>query len=141
MSVVERKFEIACKLMEKLNAQCEDGAPIVVEGHEDERSLRKLGIHGSILCLKAGRGRIVDFLENLASAKEVILLTDFDGEGKALMALLREQLSHMKVRADNSIWRRLSSLTKSDIRTVEELASYIERLKEKAEGMKRQTSS
>jgi len=73
-----------------------------------------------------------DFVEGLRSVREVIVLTDFDREGKELSSQLVKELSRIRVKADDSLWRELRSLGRSEIRSVEELAKYVEKLREAA---------
>ncbi|MCX6660444.1 MAG: hypothetical protein NTX81_08745 [Candidatus Bathyarchaeota archaeon] len=56
-------------------------------------------------------------------------MTDFDGEGVRLAAKLIDEMSRMKVKVDLTIWKRLKALSRSEIRAVEELADYVEKLR------------
>jgi 5S rRNA maturation endonuclease (ribonuclease M5) len=117
------------RLTRKLITRSKLGTPIIVEGRRDKLSLRRLGVEGRIFCLKSAGIRFFDFVENVKSWREAIILTDFDREGKELSSQLVRELSRIRVRADDSFWRQLRSLGRSEIKSVEELADYMEKLR------------
>jgi len=125
----ERKYERIDRLTRKLVARSKLGTPIIVEGRKDRLSLRRLGVEGEILCLKSSAMGFFDFLEEIKLWREVIILTDFDREGRELSSQLVRELSRVRVKTDDSFWRELRSLGRSEIRSVEELADYVERLR------------
>jgi len=125
----ERKYERIDRLTRKLVARSKLGTPIIVEGRRDRLSLRRLGVEGKILCLKSSAMGFFDFLEEIKLWREVIILTDFDREGRELSSQLVRELSRVRVKTDDSFWRELRSLGRSEIRSVEELADYVERLR------------
>ena len=125
----ERKYERIDRLTRKLVARSKLGTPIIVEGRKDRLSLRRLGVEGEILCLKSSAMGFFDFLEEIKRWREVIILTDFDREGKELSWQLVRELSRVRIKTDDSFWRELRSLGRSEIRSVEELADYVERLR------------
>jgi 5S rRNA maturation endonuclease (ribonuclease M5) len=108
------------------------GIPTVVEGRKDVEALRRLKVQGKIICLKATADGFYDFAARLFDSREVTVLTDFDREGSRLAAKLVDELTHMRVKADITIWKKLKALCRPEIRTVEELADYIEKLREEA---------
>jgi 5S rRNA maturation endonuclease (ribonuclease M5) len=122
------RFEKLQKLIERVSYEAEQGRIIVVEGAKDRESLRKMGVMGTILCLKSSRNNIVGFAEELDSEKEVIVLTDFDREGVFLAKRLSGILTSLSVHANLVLWRELRSLTRSDLRSIEELPGFYERL-------------
>lgn len=128
-SSIRRKLEEIEKTIRKLISQSESGVPIIVEGRRDEVALRRLKIQGEIICLKARGDSFHDFTWNLTGDREVAVLTDFDREGTYLAARLVDELTHMKVKADITAWKRLKALCRPDVRAVEELAEYVERLR------------
>jgi len=132
LSAYKRKYERLDRLTRKLITRSKLGTPIIVEGRKDELSLRQLGVEGKILCMKSLGIGFYDFVEGLRSVREVIVLTDFDREGKELSSQLVKELSRIRVKADDSLWRELRSLGRSEIRSVEELAKYVEKLREAA---------
>jgi len=100
----------------------------VVEANKDRESLRKMGVAGTILCLKSGRRNTIGFVEGLDGEKEVILLTDFDREGVFLAKQLARLLNSQNIHPNLLLWRQLRGLTRSDLRSIEELPKLYERL-------------
>lgn len=101
---------------------------MIVEGPNDVKTLRKLGITGPIFCAKSRRLGLVDFLDSIATYSEVIILTDFDKEGRALAWRLRKDLSQMRVKVNVEIWKQLKALARSEMVGIENLGKYLDRL-------------
>jgi 5S rRNA maturation endonuclease (ribonuclease M5) len=129
-SAYERKYQRIDQLTRKLVTRSKLGTPIIVEGRKDKLSLRRLGVEGKILCVKSTGVGFFDFIEKVKPWREAIILTDFDREGKELSSHLVKELSRIQIKADDSLWRELRSLGRSEIRSVEELANYLEKLKQ-----------
>jgi len=127
LSAEERRLEAVIELMETIAACSKRGVPLIVEGPNDVRALRKLGIAGPVFCAKSRRLGLVDFLDSVAAHSEVLILTDFDKEGRALAWRLRRDLSQMRVKANVEIWKQLKALVRSEIVGIENLAGYLER--------------
>ncbi len=94
--------EKGLKLLEKLKEEAEDGIPVVVEGINDEKALKGLGVSGTIVKLK-GKHSLSEVAEKIASKfKRAIILTDADYEGRKLAAqiskLLEQYGSHPDLR-------------------------------------------
>jgi len=126
LSSLERRLDRLTKLVQHLTGQSRRGTPIIVEGRRDEGSLRELGIEGPILCLKAQGKSFFEFLDVICSNRKVIVLTDFDIEGKKLAKMLVKELSKRRIKADDYIWKQVGALVRQDIHTVQELGSCIE---------------
>ena len=129
-SAHERIYERMERLIQKLVAKSKLGMPIIVEGRKDERSLRRLGIEGNILCIKSAGVGFFDFIERVKPSREAIVLTDFDWEGKQLSLQLLKELTSNRIKADDSFRKQFRSLCRSEVRSVEELADYVERLRQ-----------
>jgi 5S rRNA maturation endonuclease (ribonuclease M5) len=127
----EVRLERFQKLMERVSYESEKGGVIVVEGHRDRDSLRKMGIGGPILCLQSSRKNTVGFAEELDGVRDVIVLTDFDREGVSLAKRLFRVLSSRGVRTNLLLWRDLRRVTRSDVRSIEELPKFYQRLQNK----------
>lgn len=114
--------------LEELSA----GTPVVVEGLKDVRALKRLGVGRNVVSL--GRGlSVFAFCEALSkSHKEVVVLTDWDRKGGKLARMLREAFEANEVRADTDLRARLVLLTKKDIKDIESLPKYVERLRKMA---------
>jgi 5S rRNA maturation endonuclease (ribonuclease M5) len=120
------KFE---KLIQRVTHESEEGSIIVVEGRRDRDSLRKMGVGGTILCLQSSRRNTVGFVEELDANREVVVLTDFDGQGVFLAKRLAKILNSQSIHANLVLWRELRGLTRSDVRSVEELPKFYDRLR------------
>ncbi len=126
---VEVRLERFQKLIEQVSHESERGGVIVVEGSRDRDSLRTMGITGSILCLQSSRTNTVGFVEELGTVRNVIILTDFDRQGVFLAKRLARILSSQKTHANLILWRELRRLTRSDVRSIEELPKFYQRLR------------
>jgi 5S rRNA maturation endonuclease (ribonuclease M5) len=104
------------------------GVPLIVEGPNDVKTLRRLGIVGPIFCAKSRRLGLIDFLDSIATHSEVIILTDFDKEGRALAWRLLRDLSQMRVKANVQIWKQLKALARSEMVGIENLEKFLDRL-------------
>jgi len=136
LSSLERRLDRLIRLLKRLSDQSHRGTPIIVEGRKDEESLRKLGMEGPILCLKAEGKGFFEFLEGVGSVRRVIVLTDFDTEGKKLAKMLVSELSKRRIKVDDSIWKQVGALIRQDIHTVQELENCIEGMQAQVETSK-----
>jgi len=127
MSAEERRLEAVRGLLEKAVSYSRRGVPVIVEGPNDVKTLRALGLTGPVFCAKSRRLGLVDFLDSVATHSEVIILTDFDKEGRALAWRLRRDLSHMRVKVNTEIWKQLKALVRSEIVGIENLGKYLDR--------------
>jgi 2,5-diamino-6-(ribosylamino)-4(3H)-pyrimidinone 5'-phosphate reductase len=130
--VYTRKLEEAERLFGDLREMSEKGIPIIVEGREDEKALRSLNVNGTIYCLKARGESRFSFVDRLSGTNEVILLTDFDREGRELRLWLYEELTRRRIKAEDKVWRRIRGLAKSEVHAVEELPSFIKTVRVRA---------
>ena len=128
MNAEERRFEAVTELVSAVAAHSRRGVPVIVEGPNDVRTLRKLGIAGPIFCAKSRRLGLIDFLDSVAKHPEVIILTDFDKEGRALAWRLRRDLLQMQVKVNVEIWKQLKALGRSEMVGIENLGKYLDRL-------------
>ena len=131
-----RKMERAIRIFQDLQVQSKAGVPIIVEGRRDEAALRKLGIEGTILCLKATGEPRFRLIERLDGSKRAIVLTDFDREGGELGKWLYQELSYRGILADNESWRKIRSLARTEVRSVEELPSFMRSLEIRSQGLR-----
>lgn len=74
------------ELLEELSERAENGAVILVEGRKDVEALRRVGVSGEIVAIsQKSISEICDsFME-----RDVIVLTDWDENGKRLEGNLR----------------------------------------------------
>lgn len=127
LSPLER-LEQVLKVLDEIERLSSEAA-IVVEGLKDIEALRRLGIDKNVVAL--GRGRsIVAFCEDLAKEHdEVVILTDWDRKGGHLARTLKEALTTNSVKALESPRTQLVILTKKEIKDVEGLPAFLERLR------------
>jgi len=121
------RLERLQKLIQNLNEEAQEGSVIVVEGIRDKKSLESMGITGRILCIQNSRRSTFSFAEQL-SEKKVIVLTDFDRQGVFLANRLARLLNSQRIHANLVLWRELRGLTRSELRSIEELPRLHERL-------------
>ena len=117
------------RILEHLSRESEEGNLIIVEGAKDKNALRAMGIRGRICCLQSSRLNPLEFVEELGDIQQAIVLTDFDGQGIQLAHRLSRTLNSRGSFANTSIWRMLRELTRSNVRSVEELPGYRESLR------------
>ena len=130
MASFDRKFEKLTKLLKRISVKAAGGIPIIVEGKKDEVALRTLGIEGYVICLKNSKQAMVDLLDNIQS-EEIILFVDFDKVGVELMKEITQYLEGKSVNVDFVLWMSIRSLVRRDVKDVEGLPSYLEKLKKR----------
>lgn len=102
--------------------------PIIVEGNKDIEALRKLDIIGEIISFNQGLS-IPDFCDMIAKKyTHIILLTDWDRKGGYLCSTIKKNLESRVL--CNTKYREIFA-TKTMIRTIEGLPSWIETIKKK----------
>lgn len=132
MSGLERKLEALTYFLERVVTASEEGIPIIVEGKADADALRKLGVKGQVICVKASLKPLIELLEVIKRRDEAIILTDFDRRGAELADRLKKSLEEMRVKPNLLYWKEIGNLVKRDVKDVEGLASYIDTLRKKA---------
>lgn len=130
------KMEEAQKIFDDLREKSDSGVAIVVEGRRDEAALRRLGVKGKIYCLKARGEARHDFLDHLDGATDAIVLADFDREGKKLETWIYKELLQRGVRSDLKLWSRLKSVSRTEVRSVEELPEFVRALEHRSLGLR-----
>jgi 5S rRNA maturation endonuclease (ribonuclease M5) len=132
-SHLKEKEEKILQVLECLAEESAKGTLIIVEGKNDIKSLRVLGIEGKIISAKTGGKSILDVISEVekCTAKEVIMLLDFDRRGKEWTKRLRQNLENAKIKINLTFWSRLLELVGTEVKDVEGLAAYMETLKRK----------
>ena len=128
----ERKFELLMKILQKLCKKDERSIPILVEGKKDLSALRRLGIRGEVFCVRNSGKVLVDSLDEVQN-EEVILLVDFDEYGIALAKDIIQYLERKGVKVNSIFWKEIGALVKRNVKDVEGLPSYLEKLKKNVE--------
>lgn len=105
------------------------GAAIIVEGLRDERALRSLGVSGPVIM--ASRRPAIELAEDAARRYgAIVVLTDWDLKGDEMALKIEQHLRSAGVRADMEIRSRLKKLVRKEIKDVESLSLYVERMRE-----------
>lgn len=104
------------------------GAATIVEGRRDELALRALGLTGPVIM--ASRRSALDLAEDAArSYREIILLTDWDRKGDEMARTIEQHLWSVGSRPDGEIRSRIKKLVRKEIKDVESLHRYMERMR------------
>ncbi|HEX9908526.1 MAG TPA: toprim domain-containing protein [Thermoplasmata archaeon] len=106
--------------------------PVIVEGRRDVQALGRIGVVHNVLPLNKGVS-IFQFCEQISMEfREAIILTDLDHRGGKLARALKEGLSANGVRANEKIRSRIALVSAKEVRDIESLPSYLERLRSKS---------
>ena len=130
----EKRLEKIQNLLERLEKKSVMGTPIVVEGRNDIQTLNRLGISGDIISAKTSGKNFLDVIGEIEKSgkREIILLLDFDRQGKNWTYRLARCLEGMKITSNLLFWRKLSGLVGRDVKDIEGLATFLETLKNRA---------
>jgi 2,5-diamino-6-(ribosylamino)-4(3H)-pyrimidinone 5'-phosphate reductase len=130
---LQEKEEKILQVLECLAEESVKGTPIIVEGKNDIKALRALGVEGKIMSAKTGGKSILDVVSEVekSTTKEVIMLLDFDRRGKEWTKRLKQNLENAKIKINITFWSRLLKLIGTEVKDVEGLATYMETLKRK----------
>ena len=132
MGALRRLLEELLEVLARLSEEAASGVPVLVEGRSDVKALRELGVEGLLVAVRAGRKPMADLALELASrADEVIVLTDFDPEGREQAREWARELERVGLRANLSFWRYLMGLVGSFAKDIEGLPSLVETLMRK----------
>jgi len=123
-----KKLEILNEILEKLSKKTDLQIPVIVEGKKDVSALRRLGIRAETICIKNAGKVLVDCLDDV-EAEEVILLVDFDDYGVTLAKNIILYLEGRGVKVNHVFWRQIKNIVKRDVKDIEGLPSYLEKLK------------
>ncbi len=94
--------------------------PVLVEGHNDRKSLERLGFSDVTVL----NDPVYQVVEDFQHEEEVVILTDLDSAGKKLFGRLAKGFARHGVKVNTNI-RNL--LFRTDLRQIEGLANYINR--------------
>lgn len=99
-------------ILSALLSELEEGALLIVEGPADEAALRASGFEGRILRASSlSRGALFEQV-NAAQCTKVIMLTDFDREGKRLRKEISQLLRSRGLMVDETYWVKLSRIVR-----------------------------
>jgi 5S rRNA maturation endonuclease (ribonuclease M5) len=128
MEDCERLAEVE-KILDEVADRANNGAVILVEGKRDRDSLRMLGIEGRIV--QTSQEQLFVLAEKVATDHgDVIVLSDWDERGDEVAKKTEIYMRSNGVAPDCELRKKLKDLVKKDIKDVESLNGYIERLRE-----------
>jgi len=111
--------------IDELIERSENGAVIIVEGINDVKALRELGVRGEIVTSSNhSNAELVDFIGH----RDVIIMTDWDKKGEALKNDLIVKFSSWGVIPNVEIRRRIFSIIGKEVTEVEDLAEFMFKL-------------
>lgn len=116
-------------------------SPIVVEGTKDVDALKRLGITKNVRHLNRGES-VFNFCEGLSRrSRTLVILTDWDRKGGMLARMLKEACHANEIEADLRVRTKLVILSKKEVKDIESLPTFIERLRSLASGQPRRKIS
>jgi 5S rRNA maturation endonuclease (ribonuclease M5) len=126
--VYEKRMEQMDKLLDELHDLARQGAIFVVEGKRDVIALKSLGIKADFRL--ATHHSLVNFSETLSeTGKQIVILTDWDRRGNILADKLVKNLHSLGVNPDTRIRDLIVSLVQKEIKDIESLPGYVNKLK------------
>lgn len=122
-------YEALEDIIASLQEASAEGAVIIVEGRRDESALRSLGIGGPVMT--ASYRSALDLAEDVSrNYSKIIMLTDWDEKGEEMALNIEQHLRSVGSKADMDIRSRLKRLVRKEIKDVESLDFYVERMRE-----------
>ncbi|MBX8632553.1 MAG: toprim domain-containing protein [Thermoplasmata archaeon] len=124
-------FERMEKLIEELS-ELNSRFPIIVEGRNDRKAMRALGIGGEIYVLN-GKHTIFEMCEKLSRKySRVIIMTDWDRKGGQLCRALSNAFISNGVKTVEHLRAQIASISVGESKDVEGLPLFYERLRKRA---------
>lgn len=117
------------ELISALVEASDRGAAIIVEGRRDQESLRALGVQGQVI-MASQKSALILAEEAAKKFQEIIVLTDWDEKGEEMALQIEKHLRCSGSSCDVEIRSRLKRLVKKEIKDVESLSRYVERMRE-----------
>jgi len=124
----EERLDLLEKVLDELKELSQD-ALVIVEGRRDVHALKRLGITKNVRALHEGSS-IMAFCESVAREHvRAIILTDWDKRGGRLARNLKDGLEANGVATVEKIRTQIVILSKKEVKDVEGLPTFIERLR------------
>ena len=124
--LTEETLEKLEELLVELREHASKGVPIIVEGADDVRALKKLEVKGRLHKISSGKS-LLNFIEGLAGPKEAIILTDFDRAGDKLAEFCAKHLKRLGVDPITELREKLKLLVRKDVKDIEGLAKLLQK--------------
>lgn len=113
------------EILTELAEKSKNGSIIIVEGINDLKSLREIGIKGKIFT--SSNTPNVELVDQIGR-KDVIILTDNDRTGNILEKNLKSKFSTWGVNANTEFKRKIFSIVSKEIYSIEELAFLCQKI-------------
>jgi 5S rRNA maturation endonuclease (ribonuclease M5) len=119
-------FEQLEELLRELSEQASEGVPIIVEGADDIKAMKRLGVENCVY--KASNGKsLLNFIEEFSGKERVIILTDFDRTGEKLAKFFVKHARQVGVEPITEFRDRLKLLVRKSVKDIEGLAKFVHR--------------
>ncbi len=115
-------------VLDELDEAAKRGA-VIVEGLRDVAALEAMQVDGNLEVLNRGVGLLQRCEELAAAHLEITVLTDWDEKGEKLARQLAGGLRRGGVEVDLTARDRLRRLTRGSCKAVEELPSFLRRVR------------
>lgn len=113
------------RILDELRDEVKEGALVLVEGRKDVECLRRLGIARGVASLNRYRS-LLDFgMKN--RSRRVILLPDFDSEGREILKRMFKELHPITKEIDLEYHRRLSFVRRLGVREIQDVCPFLAR--------------
>jgi 5S rRNA maturation endonuclease (ribonuclease M5) len=127
------RLEQILAVVDELASRATRGAIILVEGPRDRVSLEALGVHGRIVL--TSQKQLFNLAEKVSGqGEDIIILSDWDERGDEVARNAGLFLKSNGARPDGELRKKLISLSRKEIKDVENLHGYVERLRSACEG-------
>lgn len=122
----EADYQDLCEILEELRS-LPHGTSILVEGRRDKAALRNLGVRVPIV-----QASTRPLFGLLPSHRKVIVLTDYDREGRDIARAIEATARSLGIAPDLEYRRRIQRATMGEISHIEGLDTYLVNLEAKA---------
>jgi 5S rRNA maturation endonuclease (ribonuclease M5) len=111
-------------IQKEIDKLIESQTLIIVEGKNDKKALKKLGLR-NIVTLSTPLYKVIEIIKD----KEIVILTDFDKQGKILYKKIKSDCSQRGIKINDKL--RLFLMLKTRLVHIEGLDTYLKNKKEK----------
>ncbi|HDI12491.1 MAG: hypothetical protein DRN83_01040 [Hadesarchaea archaeon] len=122
--LTDEKIEELDRLLTELKKQAGSGIPVIVEGADDIKALRNLGVEGRFYKISGGKS-MIHFIESFSGSEKVIVLTDFDRTGDELAKFCARHLKQLDIEPIIEIRKKLKSILHKEVKDIEGLAKFL----------------
>lgn len=121
------RLEMIDVVLDDLSDMCQDHV-ILIEGTKDRRALEKLLNEFECIMVQREGGPLKTAERLFESGKKAVILTDWDNKGEIIASDLSYHMKVLGVEFDTEIRRRLAHLCRKDIKDIESLDTFYNRL-------------